>query len=89
MASYSLSITDADAEASALLRRSRDDGYDSVTVPYDQDSVDAWRLGASQPGMDVLMMHKLLEVCEFALRRTDTHLPVHTHAAQCARLHIW
>ena len=78
MASYSLSITDADAEASTLLRRSRDDGYDSVTVPYDQDSVDAWRLGASQPGMDINMMQKLLEVRRFVLCSTDTHWSVHT-----------
>ena len=60
-------ITDADAEASALLRRSREDGYDRVTVPYDQESVDAWRLGAPEPGMDVNMVQKLLEVCGAAL----------------------
>ena len=75
MAAYLLFITDADAEASTLLRRSRDAGYDRVTVPYDEDFVDAWRLGASQPGIDVDMMQKLLEVRHVALHRRACRAP--------------
>ena len=68
MASYSLLITDADAEASTCLRRCRHDGCDSVDVPYDQPIVHAWRRGAPQPGMEVDMLQRVLEVCCVALQ---------------------
>ena len=69
MVSYSVSITDADAEASAVLRRSRLDGLDTVPVPFEERIVQAWRRGAPEPGMDVHTLQKLLEVRGIALQR--------------------
>ena len=57
-----ISITDADAAASAVLRRSRLDGLDSVPLPFEEPIVQAWRRGAPRPDMDVDTLHRLLEV---------------------------
>ena len=69
MVSYSVLITDADAEASTVLRRSRLDGLDTVPLPFQERIVQAWRRGAPDPGMDVDTLQKLLEVRGIALQR--------------------
>ena len=69
MVTFKIVITDADAEASTVLRRSRLDGLDTVPVPFEEQVVQAWRRGAPEPGMDVEMLQKLVEVRGIALQR--------------------
>ena len=75
MVSFSIAITDADAEASAVLRRSRLDGLDTTPLPFEEGTVQAWRRGAPWPGMDVDTLQKLLEVRCFALQRQSSCAP--------------
>ena len=56
MPSYSISISDADSDASGVLRRMRLDGLNKATVPFDERCVSAWRRGAPEPGMDVQLL---------------------------------
>ena len=60
MSSYSVIISDADAEASKVLGRMRLDGVHQVAVPFDERCVRAWRRGAPAPDMDVQAMIKVL-----------------------------
>ena len=76
MVSYSISITDADAEASSVLTRSRLDGLDTVPLPFEMRIVQAWRRGAPTPGMDIETLQKLLEVRVIALQRRSCCVPL-------------
>ena len=68
MVSYSVSITDADAEASTVLRRSRLAGLDRVPVPFEERIVQAWQRGAPEPDTDVDTLQQVLEVRSLARR---------------------
>ena len=67
MVSYSVSITDADAEASTVLRRSRLAGLDRVPVPFEERIVQAWQRGAPEQGIDVDTLQQLVGVRSVAL----------------------
>ena len=75
---YSIFVTEADAVASKVLGRSRLDGLDVVSLPYEERIVQAWRRGAPTPDMDVYTLHRLLEVrCVMLQRSACCALGVH------------
>ena len=76
MVTFSISITDADAEASAVLTRTRLDGLDIVPLPFEERIVQAWRRGAPGPGMNVETLQKLLEVCSITSQRNSCCAPL-------------
>ena len=86
MASYSVSITDADAEASVVLSRSRLDGLDTVPLPFEERIAQAWRRGAPIPGMDIDTLQKLVEVRGIAMQRHSCCAPWVRSLARCCGL---
>ena len=83
---YSVSITDADAEASTVLSRSRLDGLDTVPLPFEERIVQAWRRGAPISGMDVDTLQKLVEVRGIALQRHSCCVPWVRSLGRCCSL---
>ena len=75
MFSYSVCISDADAEASKVLGRMRLDGVHQVAVPFDERCVRAWRRGAPAPDMDVERIINVLWVRSRALYRRSFRDP--------------
>ena len=86
MVSYSVSITDADAEASTVLSRSRLDGLDTVPLPFEERIVQAWRRGAPNSDMDVKTLQKLVEVRGIAPQRHSCCAPWVRSLARCCGL---
>ena len=66
MPTHSISISDADAQASGVLRRMHLDGLNRAMVPFDERCVSAWRRGAPVPGMDVQILINVVWVRFFA-----------------------
>ena len=86
MVSCSLSITDADAEASTVLSRSRLDGLHTVPLPFEERIVQAWRRGAPNSDMDVKTLQKLVEVRGIAPQRHSCCAPWVRSLARCCGL---
>ena len=61
MLTFSLSIDDAVAKASPVLRRMRLDGLDRATLPFKERYVQAW-IGMPQPGMDAELLLNVIKV---------------------------
>ena len=66
MPSTSLTIDDVVAEASPVLRRARLDGLDSVSLPFAERYVQAWRCPA-EATMDADMLINVFKVSPVAL----------------------
>ena len=61
MSCFSLSIDDAVAEASPVLRRMRVDGLDRAALPFAERHVQAWR-GAPEPDMEADILVNVFKV---------------------------
>ena len=61
MASHSISIDDTVAEVSPFLRRMRLDGFESASVPFPTQDVQAWRRGPGDD-MDTCTLMNVLKV---------------------------
>ena len=63
MSVFSLSIDDAVAEASPVLRRMRVDGLDRAALPFAERHVQAWR-GAPEPDMEANVLVNVIKVLQ-------------------------
>ena len=86
MVYYSIFVTEADAVASKVLGRSRLDGLDVVSLPYEERIVQAWRRGAPNSDMDVKTLQKLVEVRGIAPQRHSCCAPWVRSLARCCGL---